>query len=219
MHQKKETANLAEKTRTTRTKRRMDFAKTVIERSQELPVVVDFWAPWCGPCRTLGPAIESLAAESGGRWELVKINVDENQDISQRYQVMSIPAVKMFHKGEVVADFVGALPKGQIQKWLDSNIPDPRRMKLQALLDALQGPEPDRALQQLTAFAAENADLTEARLRLAQAQVLEAPEVALPLLESLSLGPEELELAEDIRTLAAFQPASLSIREKPWNKS
>ncbi|MEQ8810911.1 MAG: thioredoxin, partial [Imperialibacter sp.] len=96
----------------------MDFDKEVIAKSKDVPVVVDFWAPWCGPCQFLGPIIEELADEANGTWALVKVNSDENQHLSAEYGIKGIPAVKMFHKGEVVAEFTGALPKHEIQKWL-----------------------------------------------------------------------------------------------------
>jgi thioredoxin 1 len=100
-----------------------DFQQDVIEKSNDKPVVVDFWAPWCGPCRVLGPTIEKLARESMGAWRLVKINVDAHPQLAQTYQVRGIPAVKMFRDGKVVAEFTGALPELEIRRWLDQHLP------------------------------------------------------------------------------------------------
>jgi len=102
-----------------------DFDNRVLAASHSVPVLVDFWAPWCQPCRTLKPTLEILAAEYGGKFILAKLNSDENQALSARYGVRSIPAVKAFVDGLMVDEFTGALPEAQIREFLDRLIPSP----------------------------------------------------------------------------------------------
>lgn len=112
------------------------FEQDVIERSKQVPVVVDLWAPWCGPCKTLGPIIEKAIAETDGAVELAKINVDENPQVSRAFQVQSIPAVYALKDGKVIDGFVGAQPAAVVKKFVDALLPTEEETELQRLLKA-----------------------------------------------------------------------------------
>ena len=100
-----------------------DFSEEVLETSKQIPVLVDFWAEWCGPCRILGPILEKLAGEASGEWKLVKVNTELHPDLAQAFDLRGIPAVKLFSQGEPIAEFTGALPEAQVRDWLGANLP------------------------------------------------------------------------------------------------
>jgi putative thioredoxin len=117
-----------------------DFDQHVLEESKHRPVVVDFWAPWCGPCKSLKPILEKLAAEYGGKFLLAKINSDDNQELAARYGVRGIPSVKAFIDGEPVDEFSGALPEGEVRAFLDRLVPGPAdEMRQQATAARMAG--------------------------------------------------------------------------------
>jgi putative thioredoxin len=112
------------------------FEQDVIERSKTVPVVVDLWADWCGPCKTLGPILDKVIGASGGKVELAKVDVDKNPQVSQAFQVQSIPAVYALKDGKVVDGFVGAQPEHVVQAFVDALLPTEEETEVERLLRA-----------------------------------------------------------------------------------
>jgi putative thioredoxin len=113
-----------------------NFQTEVLDKSKDVPVVVDLWAPWCGPCKTLGPIIEKVIDDTGGKVVLVKINVDENPGISQAFKVQSIPAVYALKDGAVVDGFMGAYPEQAVKEFVDSLLPTEEQIAIAELIQA-----------------------------------------------------------------------------------
>jgi putative thioredoxin len=137
-----------------------DFEYQVLAYSQQIPVVVDFWAEWCAPCKMLGPMLEKLAKEGQGSFRLARVNVDENPNLALRYAVHSIPAVKAFRESKMVAEFSGVQPEPRLREFLRSIAPSPSDLELEkglSLLALQQTQEAEKAFRQVLRTTPESA--------------------------------------------------------------
>jgi putative thioredoxin len=144
------------------------FRHDVLDASQQVPVLVDFWAPWCGPCRALGPLLENLEQAYAGRFRLVKVNSDQNPELAAEYQVRSIPYVIAFDGGKAIDSFVGALPEADLRVFIDGVIPGSAELERRKAQQHLQRGELDAAASALRAAVALDPASTRARLDLAE---------------------------------------------------
>jgi putative thioredoxin len=190
-----------------------DFPAAVLERSPERVVVVDFWAPWCGPCRVLGPVLEREVAAMGGAVELVKVDTDVNPSLAAEYSIQGIPAVKAFRGGRVIAEFVGAHPAAFVREWLQALVPPPEMIALEQAEEAARARDratAEPALRQLVDAAAVNPDLDRrmgARAVAALARLmLDLGDVAAaePLVTSLEARGDDAAEAETLRRRLQF---------------
>lgn len=188
------------------------FQEDVVDASYDIPVVVDFWAPWCGPCRVLGPTIEKLAHEQAGTWRLVKVNSDSHQQEAMQYGVRGIPAVKMFYRGEVIDEFTGALPEPAVRQWLEKALPGESKELLKQAESWLEEGDPAQARPLLERILELEPTNPSAAGHMAAILAMEDPERAGQLADIAMTGePRFVQMAEAVRSLAdllADPPAS-----------
>lgn len=165
------------------------FEQAVIERSKEVPVVVDLWAEWCGPCKTLGPVIEKVIDDTGGQVELAKVDIDANPQVARAFQVQSIPAVYALKDGKVVDGFIGAQPEPVVQRFVESLLPTKEQTELERLVEL--GDE--ESLRKALEIEPDNHD---AVVGLAELYVVDGrPDEALQLLARLPESPDTRRVA------------------------
>ena len=197
-----------------------DFREDVIEASKTTPVVIDFWAEWCGPCRTLGPTIEKLAGEAQGRWKLVKVDVEENQQLAAQFQIRSIPAVKMVFEGKLVSEFSGALPEHEIKKWLDENLPpaEEETAAVEVIEEALRQGERGYALRVAQQLAFDQPDNKDIVARMAMLYLPTEMDAASGVMDDIIDEPKyqiEKETLETEVSRAAARNAQLVFTQQP----
>ncbi|MBN2009167.1 tetratricopeptide repeat protein [candidate division KSB1 bacterium] len=186
---------------------KFDFQRDVIDESFKQPIVADFWAAWCAPCRMLGPVLERLDAGAAGRWKLVKVNTEENPQVAATYQIRSIPAVKMFSEGKVVAEFVGALPEPSIRRWLDQNLPTEAKKAVDEAQQLLAQGDDDKAKKILKYAIDQDNSNQDARILLALLVFEDEPQPAIELVGDVDESHKMFDKVDAMRTLARFHQA------------
>lgn len=190
----------------------IDFQKEVIEESFIRPVLVDFWAEWCGPCKMLDPILDRLAEKYKDQWKLVKLNTDEQQDIAVEYGIRGIPNVKLFSKGKVINEFTGALPEKAVEDWLRKSIPSKFADMIEKAKILLgEGKEEDAKII-LEDILKGDISNNEVKVLLAKILLFDSPNDAKRLIENSDLSYENLDLADSIETIT-------ELFEKLKNKS
>jgi putative thioredoxin len=181
-----------------------NFQHDVIEQSFSKPVLVDFWAEWCGPCKILGPILERLAEKYSDRFTLVKLNTDLYQEIAMKYGIRGIPNVKLFVDGEVKGEFTGALPAPQVEDWIKKNIPGKDEKVIEYVRQLISSGKEDEAYKVLNELKKEDKDNKETDVLLAQVLLFRNPDEALALLNGAGEETDNYELVNSVQTIATL---------------
>ena len=180
------------------------FESEVVLRSHEIPVVVDFWAPWCGPCNVLSPLLERIAIEAGGAFRLAKINVDQSPNLAIRYGVQGIPAVKALREGKVVAEFVGSQPEPVVRRFIERLVPSEADIAINAAQSLLATRHWDEAESAFREIWFEDESNATAALGLVKSLLMQGMgQEAVEILEHFPAGTEWV-TAEGLKPLAAL---------------
>lgn len=187
-----------------------DFQHDVLEQSCLIPVLVDFWAPWCAPCRSLAPVLEGLAERYAEQWVLVKINTEEYPDIASEYGIRSIPNVKLFSNGSVIDEFTGALSEYHIEQWLKTALPSPWTADVERAAFEISSGNDEVATALLEGVLSKEPDNRKATAMLLKLTLFSRPAEALRLAETLEGEPEYADLSESVRVLGPLLARSVA---------
>ena len=189
-----------------------ELFKQILEKCKKIPLVIDFWASWCEPCKQLSPVLDKLAEESEGHWELVKIDVDEHQELALQFGVQALPTVKLLHMDRLLAEFSGPLPEAELREWLEKNVPGaPPRPKggIDTARELVAAGKYKEAGVILEALLKEDPEAGEAKVLLASAVLFEKPADAVAMVDHLAEGADHYDTVLIIRELASFLTVDL----------